>query len=243
MPFEVIPAIDIRGGLCVRLYQGDYSRETVFSDDPVSVALRWEECGAPRIHVVDLDGAAAGRPMNTAVIKAIAAAVGIPIEAGGGVRNLAAMQELLSAGVQRMVLGTAAVEDSALVAEAARRYTDAVIVGVDARNGLVATRGWKTTEALPALDLIESMERLGIARFDYTDIARDGAMSGPNFEAIAEVIAGRRSKIVAAGGVASLDHLRRLARLGVEGAIVGRALYTGVVDIREAVRAAKAEGW
>ena len=243
MPFEIIPAIDIRGGLCVRLFQGDYSQETVFSDDPVSVARRWEECGAPRIHVVDLDGAAAGRPVNTTVIRAIASAVSIPIEVGGGIRNLAAMDELLTLGVQRFVLGTAAVEDPALVAEAAKRYGDRLIVGVDARNGLVATRGWKDTQGIRALDLVARMESLGVVRFDYTDIARDGAMAGPNLPAIGEVVAAARGKVIAAGGVSSLDDLRRLAGIGVEGAIVGRAAYTGAVDIRLGVQAAKTEGW
>ena len=243
MPFEVIPAVDIRGGLCVRLFQGDYSQETVFSDDPVSVALRWAESGAPRIHVVDLDGAAAGHPVNTAVIKAIAGAVSIPIEVGGGVRDIASLEALLALGVERVMLGTAAVEDPGFVVQAVARHGPHLIVGVDARNGMVATRGWKSTAQVRALDLVADMERLGIKRFDYTDIARDGALAGPNFEAIEEMARGCRGKVVAAGGVASLDHLRRLAKLGIEGAIVGRAAYTGAVDIAEAVRTAAAERW
>ena len=243
MPFEIIPAIDIRGGLCVRLFQGDYRQETVFSDDPVSVARRWEECGAPRIHVVDLDGAAAGRPVNTAVISAITSAVSVPVEVGGGIRTLADLDELRALGVQRFVLGTAAVEDPALVAEASKRHGGRLIVGVDARNGFVATRGWTDIQGVRTLDLIARMESLGVSRFDYTDIARDGAMSGPNLPAIRGVVAAARGKIVAAGGVANLDDLRQLARIGVEGAIVGRAAYTGAVDIRKAVQTARAEGW
>ena len=241
--FEVIPSIDIRGGLCVRLYQGDYGQETVFSDDPVAVARRWEECGAPRIHVVDLDGAASGHPVNTVVIKGIVAAVSVPIEVGGGIRTLASMEELLRLGVQRAVWGTAAVEDPGLVGEAVRRHGEAVAVGIDARGGLVATRGWKSTETVQALDLARQMEGLGVTRFIYTDIARDGTLTSPNFDAIQELASKCKGKVIASGGVATLEHLRRLAELGVEGAIVGRAAYTGAVDIREAVATGKAEGW
>lgn len=241
--FEVIPSIDIRGGLCVRLYQGDYNQETVFSDDPVAVARRWAECGAPRIHVVDLDGAASGRPVNTSVIKGITSAVSVPVEVGGGVRTLASMGELLRLGVQRVVWGTAAVEEPNLVGEAASKHGDAVAVGIDARGGLVATRGWKSTETMLALDLVRQMEGLGVTRFIYTDIARDGTLTSPNFEAIQELAAKCKGKVIASGGVATLEHVRRLAALGVEGAIIGRAAYTGAVDIREAVATGKAEGW
>ncbi len=237
--FEVIPAIDLRGGKCVRLFQGDYSLETVFSEDPVGVARDWERQGAPRIHVVDLDGAARGEPVSLDQIEGIVKAVGIPVQVGGGVRRLDTVEKLLSLGAQRVVLGTVAVDDPELVAEACRRFGQAIVVGVDARDGWVAVRGWKERSQVTASELVQRMEALGVARIIYTDIARDGALSGPNLEAIASLKKETTLPIIASGGVASLEHLKELAKLGVEGAIVGRALYTGAVDLKEAVRITK----
>ena len=234
---EVIPAIDILGGKCVRLFQGDYSKETVFSNDPVSIAKRWASGGAPRIHVVDLDGAAQGKPVNAQTIGAIAAAVSIPVQVGGGLRSMEAIYRTLSIGVQRVVLGTAAAEDQALVKEAVERFGDAIIIGVDAREGLVATHGWKEQGTIRAADLVRDMEAFGVSRFIYTDIARDGAMQGPNFEAIAAFAAGATAQVIASGGVSTLDHLRSLAGMNVEGSIVGRALYTGDIDLAAALEA------
>jgi phosphoribosylformimino-5-aminoimidazole carboxamide ribotide isomerase len=241
--FEIIPAIDIRAGRCVRLYQGDYAQETVFSDDPVDVARRWESAGVPRIHLVDLDGAAEGRPVNSAVIKAIAAAVSVPLELGGGMRTLDIVASTFDLGVERVILGTVAVEDPGIVGEAAAKHGPRIAVGVDARDGWVATRGWKSTERVSVLDLVAAMERLGVSRFIYTDIARDGTLTSPNFQAMQDLASRCSGRVIASGGVASIDHLRRLARLGLEGAIVGRAAYTGDVDIAAAVAAARAEGW
>ncbi len=233
---EVIPAIDIRGGKCVRLFQGDYSKETVFSEDPVAVARRWQSCGAPRIHVVDLDGAADGRPVNTEIIQAIVHAVTVPVQMGGGLRTMDAIDRMLSLGVARIVLGTAAAEDPRLVERACARHGEAIVAGIDAKAGLVATHGWKTVRRLTAHELVQTMHRLGVRRVVYTDIARDGAMSGPNFQAVQDLMGKSPVKVIASGGVSSLEHLRRLAELKVEGAIVGRALYTGDVDLTEAVR-------
>ncbi len=232
---EVIPAIDIRGGRCVRLYQGDFARETVFSDDPVAMAKHWAELGAPRLHVVDLDGAEQGEPSNLAIIEGIAAAITIPIQVGGGIRRLATAKRLLDAGAQRVILGTAAVEDPILVIEACRRYGDAIIVGVDARDGLVATHGWKESTTLTAYVLMEQMGAIGVRRFIYTDIARDGTLTEPNFSAISELIDAIRVPVIASGGVASLNHLRVLKKLGAEGAIIGKALYTGDVNLKQAL--------
>lgn len=241
MGFEVIPAIDLRGGRCVRLYQGDFAKETVFSNDPVGVARRWEAAGAPRIHVVDLDGAASGRPVNTSIVEAIAGAVSIPIQAGGGLRTIEAIELLLARGAQRVVLGTSAAEDPALVGEAAQRFGEAIVVGVDARDGLVATHGWVKAQAISAVDLIKRMEALDVRRFVYTDIARDGALTGPAVDSIGDLLASTGAAIIASGGVSSLADLEQLAGLGIEGAIVGRAVYTGDVDLRRAV--AMAETW
>ena len=233
---EVIPAIDLRAGMCVRLYQGDYDRETVYSDDPVKVALEWQEMGARRIHLVDLDGAASGVQANLDVVRRIANAVDAPIQFGGGIRSAHAAEGILDMGVQRIILGTSAVEAPSFVEQACRRFgADAVIVGVDARDGMVAVRGWRETSSTSALDLIHSMAALGVKRFIYTDIARDGTLSSPNFNAIEAIVRGCDSFLVASGGVSSLEHIRRLDSLGLEGAIVGKALYSGDIDLREAV--------
>lgn len=232
---EIIPAIDLRNGRCVRLYQGDYAQETVFSDDPVGMARHWESLGASRLHIVDLDGAARGEPVNAAVVEAIARAIAIPIQVGGGLRTLETIEHTLALGANRVILGTAAVDDQDLVAEACRRLGEAIVVGVDARDGMVAVRGWREGSGIVAEALVQRMASLGVRRIVYTDIARDGTLGGPNFEATAALASNSKIPIIASGGIASLDDLRRLAEIGVEGAIVGRALYTGALDLREAI--------
>ena len=239
MSFEVIPAIDIRGGKCVRLYQGDFAQESVFSDEPVEVARRWESSGAPRVHVVDLDGAASGRPVNIPVIREIAASVSVPVQIGGGLRTMDAVYRYLSLGVQRVVLGTAAAEEPSLIQQACDRFPESIVVGIDARDGLVATHGWKQAQQITALDMVATVESLGVPRIVYTDIARDGAMQGPNFHSIGQLLAKSKAKVIAAGGVSSVEHLTRLASMGLEGAIVGRALYTGDVELAEAIAATR----
>ena len=239
---EVIPAIDLRDGRCVRLYQGDYDRETVFSDDPTSVALRWQDMGAPRLHVVDLDGAATGVPANLEALRRICEAVSVPIQTGGGIRSLESAERVLDMGVQRFVLGTIAVEDPALVEQACRRFgAEAVVVGVDARDGMAATWGWREATDVSALDLIRKMVALGVRRFVYTDISRDGTLTSPNFGAIEEIAAGCDASLVVSGGVSSAEHVERLASLGVEGVIIGRALYTGDVNLEEAISRAASQ--
>ena len=182
---EVIPAIDLRGGKCVRLYQGDYNQETVFSEDPVEVARRWQSMGAQRLHIVDLDGAAQGGLCHASTIADITHSVTIPIQVGGGLRDMDSIIQTLDLGVARVILGTAAAEDQDFVKEACRRFANLVIVGVDAKDGYVATRGWKESTTLTAAELVWQMEALGAGRFIYTDIARDGTLTEPNFEAIA----------------------------------------------------------
>ncbi|MQY67300.1 MAG: 1-(5-phosphoribosyl)-5-[(5-phosphoribosylamino)methylideneamino]imidazole-4-carboxamide isomerase [Dehalococcoidia bacterium] len=206
----MIPAIDIRGGRCVRLYQGDYERETVFSEDPVEAALQWQSMGAPRLHIVDLDGAAEGSVRNIDIVIDIARALLIPTQLGGGIRNLETVEQLLKAGIERIILGTAAVEDPDLVKEACKRYRDTIIVGIDALDGYVSTHGWRQPTELKAAQLARSMTPLGVKRFIYTDISRDGTLTEPNFAATAELIDTIRKPIIAAGGISSLNHLKML---------------------------------
>lgn len=237
MTIEVIPSIDLKDDRCVRLYQGNYRRVTVYSEDPVGMAQHWESLGAPRLHLVDLDGAARGEPCHLPLIGRIAAALKIPVQVGGGIRRIEVIQQLLDMGVKRVILGTAAAEDPALVGEACWRFSGAIIVGVDARDGYVATRGWQENTRLTASRLVQQMADLGVQRFIYTDILRDGTLTQPNFTTIAELVGYTGVAIIASGGVASIDHISRLNQLGVEGVIIGRALYTGDIKLEEALAA------
>ena len=207
----------------------------MFSDDPLDVALKWQSMGAPRLHIVDLDGAAGGEPRNLDVIKEIAKAVLIPVQLGGGIRHIETIEEFLKAGIERVILGTAAVDNPHLVKEACRRFRESIIVGIDARDGHVATHGWLQDTELMAVALAESMARLGVRRFIYTDINRDGTLTEPNFSAISEMINAIRLPVIASGGISSLNHLRMLKRLGAEGAIIGKALYTGDITLKQAL--------
>jgi phosphoribosylformimino-5-aminoimidazole carboxamide ribotide isomerase len=236
---EVIPAIDLRGGRCVRLIQGDYDREIVFSDDPVAIARRWAEEGTRRLHVVDLDGAREGRPVNAEAVQRIIEAVALPVQVAGGVRDLDAVDGWLKAGADRVVLGTAAIRDPNLAAEACRRHGEHIVVSIDARDGIVAAEGWRETTGERAEELLRRLADLGVGRFVYTDIARDGMLTSPNFETIEALAEVSDAAIIAAGGVAEVAHLVRLAKLDVEGAIVGRALYDGGVDLKEALAAVR----
>ena len=237
---EVIPSIDIKTGRCVRLYQGDYRKETVYSDDPMSVALTWEEQGGPRLHLVDLDGAAHGRLVNLDLIFEIIKRLTIPVQVGGGIRSLGTAESLLSAGADRVVIGTAAVEDPSLVGNLCREHgSDSVVVAVDARDGQVAIKGWTQQSTVSAFDLAEQMYDLGVRRLLYTDISRDGTMTEPNFDANAALVRETGMAVLASGGVTVLEHLRRLAGTGAEGVIVGRALYDGAFTLPEAIAAAQ----
>jgi len=227
-------------GLCVRLFQGDYQQETVFSDEPVSVALAWQEQGAPRLHLVDLDGAAGGVPVNLEVITSIIHNLTIPVQIGGGIRDLATAESLLSAGADRVVIGTAAVENPSLVEDLCQKHgSQRVVIAVDAKDGLVAIKGWLESTEVKAQDLVEKMALLGVRRILYTDISRDGTLTEPNFEANADLVRTTDMAVLASGGIATLDHVRRLVDTGAEGAILGRALYTEAFSLREAIAVAE----
>lgn len=236
MGFAIIPAVDLRGGRCVRLVQGRPDAETVFSDDPVAMARRWEAEGAPRLHVVDLDGAFAGRPRQTAVVRAIVEAVRIPVEVGGGLRDVEAVEAVLAGAARWAVVGTRAALEPAFLGEVCGRFPDQVIVAVDAADGKVAVDGWTRVLDLDATDLARDASAAGAAAVLYTDIARDGTQEGPNVWSTARVARAAGVPILASGGVGSLEDLHQLAAVpGVAGAIVGRALYTGAVDLRQAL--------
>ncbi|MFC1875057.1 1-(5-phosphoribosyl)-5-[(5-phosphoribosylamino)methylideneamino]imidazole-4-carboxamide isomerase [Chloroflexota bacterium] len=232
---EVIPAIDLRDGRCVRLYQGDYGMETVFSNDPVGTAMKWQSLGAMRLHIVDLDGAASGNLQNLSIITEIAEALLIPIQVGGGIRDIKSIEELFKAGVDRIILGTSAVEDPEMVKEACRRFNQSVLIGIDAREGRLAIRGWQQNTELGVVEFVHSMVKLGVKRFIYTDIDRDGTLTEPNFSAIFELIDSTRFPVIASGGISSLIHLKVLKKLGATGAILGKALYTGDINLKQAL--------
>ncbi len=231
------PAIDLKDGQCVRLLRGDMTAATVFGDDPAAQAAAFEAAGCEWLHLVDLNGAFAGSPVNGPAVEAILARVTVPCQLGGGIRDRATLEAWLARGVARVILGTAAVEDPAFVREAARAHPGRVAIGIDARGGLVATRGWAEETTHRATDLARRFEDAGIAALIYTDIDRDGAMGGPNVEATAALARAVSIPVIASGGVSGLDDLRALRDTGVvAGAISGRALYDGALDLAEALR-------
>lgn len=241
----IIPAIDIRGGRCVRLLQGDFQRETVYSGDPVEVARRWAEKGAERIHIVDLDGSREGRPVNADVIGRILSAVDVPVELGGGIRDIATVDTYLGLGVRWVILGTAALKDRGLVVEACRRNPGRVILGIDAKGGKVAVEGWTEATGTDVLEVAKRYEGLGLAALVYTDISRDGMETGVNVTATERLARAVGIPVIASGGVAGLEDIDRLlavADSGIVGVITGKALYTGALDLEEAIARTKKEG-
>jgi phosphoribosylformimino-5-aminoimidazole carboxamide ribotide isomerase len=237
---EVWPAIDLRGGKCVRLVQGDYARETVFGHDPAAMARQWVAAGGRQLHLVDLDGAREGHTVNRAAIAAIVQAVDVPCELGGGIRDEATVRELLSLGLTRLVVGTQAIKHPDWFRGMCRQYPGRLAVGIDARDGRVATEGWRETSEVAATELARSLAGEPLAAIIYTDIAQDGMLSGPNLAAMAEMAAAVTVPVVASGGVTTAEDVRRLARTGVAGCIIGRALYEGTLILSEAIAAAQA---
>jgi phosphoribosylformimino-5-aminoimidazole carboxamide ribotide isomerase len=243
---NVIPAIDLLEGHCVRLYQGDYGKSQTFNENPVEVARQWAHEGATRLHLVDLDGAKVGHPVNYQAIEAIVKAVDIPCQVGGGLRDRNAIASLFNLGVKQAIVGTVAVENPQLVGELNAEFPDRIIVGIDARNGKVATRGWLETSEVLAIDLAQQMAKLGAAAIIYTDIHRDGTLQGPNLDALRDLANAIDIPVIASGGVSCITDLLNLLALepqGVKGAIVGRAIYTGDISLREAIQAVGDGRW
>ncbi len=236
----IYPAIDIRGGQCVRLIEGDYLRETVFDADPVDAALRWQEQGAEWLHVVDLDGAREGKPVNLSSIERIRGAVHIPMQLGGGLRTEEDVARAFDLGVDRVILGTAALRDPALTARLAMRWDDRLAVGLDARDGLLATSGWLEQTEERIEDVAARLRKQGVQAFIYTDIRRDGTLSGPNLLVLASLVGLLGRGVIASGGIGSLADVEAVARTGADGVIIGRALYDGRVDLPTAITIGRA---
>lgn len=233
----LFPAIDIRGGKCVRLTEGRFDQETVFAENPVEMALRWQSEGSEFLHVVDLDGALAGKPMNLDTIKAIVQAVTVPVQVGGGIRSMQTIEQLLSIGVSRVILGSIAVKQPELVAEACQRFGEQIVVGIDARDGIVAVEGWGKSGGVSAVKLASAMAKAGVARIIFTDISRDGTLSGVNLAATANLAEQANIQVIASGGVKDIEDIRalQLAPSGIEGVIVGKALYMGTLSLPQAL--------
>ncbi|WHH58909.1 1-(5-phosphoribosyl)-5-[(5-phosphoribosylamino)methylideneamino]imidazole-4-carboxamide isomerase [Petroclostridium sp. X23] len=233
------PAIDIRQGKCVRLVQGSFSDMTVYSDHPVQMAQKWEQNGAEFIHLVDLDGALSGKSINSEVITEIAKTVNVPVQLGGGIRSMDTIQFYLDNGINRVILGTSAVKNPALVKEAVEKYGNRIVVGIDAKDGMAAVGGWEEVSAVTAVELALKMQDMGVQTIIYTDIAKDGMLQGPNVEAMKEMVDHLVIDVIASGGVSTLEDIVKLTGTGVQGAIIGKALYTGNIDLVDALRVAK----
>lgn len=235
----IYPAIDVKDGRCVRLVQGKFNDVTVYSDDPVEMAFKWEKLGAEYLHVVDLDGARTGEPQNTAIISDIAVNLGIPVQLGGGIRSIEMIEILLCKGIQRVILGTSAVQDPELVKRAVKTFENNVVIGIDAKNGFVAIEGWAKTSNFTATGFAKKMEDLGAKTIIYTDISTDGMLTGPNLKAMEEMVKAVNIDIIASGGVSNVEDIKNLKDVGVSGAIIGKALYTGNIDLKQAIEIAK----
>jgi phosphoribosylformimino-5-aminoimidazole carboxamide ribotide isomerase len=233
------PAVDIRGGRCVRLIEGDFNRETVYDADPAHAARRWAEAGAAWLHVVDLDGAKSGKPVNTEAIAGIRAAVDVPIQLGGGLRSIGDLEGAFSLGINRANLGSVALSDPELVREAVSRWGAAIAIALDARDGKLATDGWLAQTDSDAIEVAKHFAEIGVRHFIATDISRDGTMTGPNLESLRVLIEAVDANVIVSGGISSLDDIHAAAAAGASGAIVGRALYDGRIELREAIAAAE----
>ncbi len=234
----IIPAVDIKGGKCVRLEQGVMEKETVFSDNPEEMALEWQEKGAERLHVVDLDGAVQGKPCNMKAIKSLRDKMSIPVQLGGGIRNLDTIKEYVDMGIDRVIIGTIAYKNSSLVREACREFPGRILVSIDSRDGYVSVEGWTRNTDISSLDLARRFEGMGVSSFIFTDVKRDGMSKGPNIEAIGVFASGVSLPVMAAGGFSDINDIKRLLPLeehGVEGLIIGRALYDGSIRLEEAI--------
>ncbi|GAE88304.1 1-(5-phosphoribosyl)-5-[(5-phosphoribosylamino)methylideneamino]imidazole-4-carboxamide isomerase [Acetivibrio straminisolvens] len=235
----IYPAVDIKDGRCVRLVQGEFDKVTVYSDDPVEMGLKWEKMGAEYLHVVDLDGARTGNVHNTPIISEMAVKLGIPVQLGGGIRTIETIETLLCKGIHRVILGTSAVKNPELVKQALKTFESSIVIGIDAKDGMVAIEGWAKTSEFTAIGFAKKMEELGAKTIIYTDISRDGMLAGPNLKAMEEMVKAVNIEVIASGGVSNLEDIRNLKNVGVSGVIVGKALYTGSLDLKEAIEVAK----
>lgn len=238
----LFPAIDIRNGCCVRLTKGDFAQETIFAKDPSEMAKKWNALGGEYLHVVDLDGALAGKSENLVAIKKIIENVDMPVQVGGGIRSIENIEMLLDLGVSRVILGSIAVKNPEIVKEACRKFPGQIVVGIDAKDGEVAVEGWGVSAGISAVELAKKMANVGVERIIFTDIARDGMLSGVNVSATANLAEKSGVKIIASGGVSSLEDLIELKKYeakGIEGAIIGKAIYTGAIDLKEAIKAVR----
>lgn len=233
----LFPAIDIRDGKCVRLIQGDYKQETIYSEFPTETAQKWESKQATFIHIVDLDGAKTGESINKNAIQAIAEATTIPVQVGGGIRSLDIIETYIAAGVDRVIIGTAAIQDKAFLSAAVEKYGDKIAVSIDARTGFVATDGWTQTSTIKAIDLVKELEALGVKTIVYTDILKDGMMQGPNFTELQAVNEATTMDVIASGGVSSTEDISKLRSLDLYGAIIGKALYDGTLNLEKLMEA------
>ncbi|MBQ2665091.1 MAG: 1-(5-phosphoribosyl)-5-[Clostridia bacterium] len=236
---RIYPAIDIKDGKCVRLFKGRFDDVTVYGDSPAEMAKKWEAQGGEFIHVVDLDGALKGHGVNAEKIKEICESVSVPVQTGGGIRTMADIEAKLACGISRVIIGTKAVSDSEFVKEAVAKYGDKIVIGIDAKDGMVAVEGWEKTSDFTAVEFAKKMVSLGVKTIVYTDIATDGTLAGPNVEAMREMADAVDADIIASGGIGSLEDILSLKDTGVEGVIVGKALYTNRVDLKEAVEKAR----
>jgi phosphoribosylformimino-5-aminoimidazole carboxamide ribotide isomerase len=231
----IIPAIDIKDGKCVRLIQGDYNQVTNYGDNPVSQALEWQSLGAEMIHLVDLDGAKEGRLMNGELIRKIAETIEVPIEVGGGIRDTQAVENHVQSGVARVIIGTAAVNNPEWLGQMVKKYGDKICVSIDAKDGKIATEGWLKATDTDAIDFILKLEEMGVKTIVYTDIAKDGMMKGPNFEMYEKISKLSKIDVIASGGVSTLADVKKLKAMNLYGAIIGKALYVGAIDLKEAL--------
>lgn len=236
---RIYPAIDIKDGKCVRLFKGQFSDMTVYGDSPAEMAKKWEAQGGEYIHVVDLDGALRGHGVNADIIKNICSSVNVPVQTGGGIRTMEDIEAKLSCGISRVIIGTKAVSDSEFVKRAIDKYGEKIVIGIDAKDGMVAIEGWEKTSNFTAIEFAEKMVSIGVKTIVYTDIATDGTLAGPNVSAMSEMVKAVNADIIASGGIGSLEHIKSLMPTGVEGVIVGKALYTEKVNLTEAVNAVK----
>jgi phosphoribosylformimino-5-aminoimidazole carboxamide ribotide isomerase len=235
----VIPAIDLKGGQCVRLLQGKRDEVTAYSNDPASTAKRWESYGAKLLHVVDLDGAFTGSQENFNAIVKIRESVKTALEVGGGIRNIGSLINLFSAGIDRVVIGTAAIEDPEFLTDSCRKYPGRILIGIDAKDGMVAIRGWEEITSIKARELAKRLELVGIAGIIYTDISRDGMLSGPNLGAVKEMVESVRIPVIASGGVSGIEDIKNLAKIrNLWGVITGKAIYAGTLNLKEAIKIA-----